>query len=67
MGGVEPLLASVAVEIEAKLETRVAFDLSGLWAHDLQGRAASFAKLVQGGMALDKAAAVSGVLSGEAA
>ena len=68
MGAVEPLLASVAVEIEAKLETRVTFDLSGLWAHDLQGRASSFAKLVQGGMALDKAASISGVLSsGEAA
>ena len=68
MGTVEPLLTRVAHEVEAKLEIRVAFDLSGLWAHDLQGRAASFAKLVQGGMALAEAAAISGVLSdGEAA
>ena len=67
MGSIEPLLATVAQEIEAKLETPVAFDLSGLWAHDLQGRASSFAKLVQGGMALDKAAAISGVLNSEEA
>ena len=31
MGGVEPLLAIVGQELEAKLETRVTFDLSSLW------------------------------------
>ena len=42
MGSVEPLLAIVAEEVEAKLETRVTFDLSSLWAHDLAaGRRAS--------------------------
>ena len=35
MGSVEPLLGMVVVELEAKLETRVTFDLSKLWAHDL--------------------------------
>ena len=63
MGAVEPLLGIVAVEIETKLERRVSFDLSSLWAHDLAGRAASFAKLVQGGMALDRAAALSGLVA----
>ncbi len=63
MGSVEPLLEIVKQEFEAKLETRISFDLSRLWAHDLQGRAASFAKMVQGGMALEQAAAVSGVLN----
>ena len=43
MGSVEPLLAGVAFEIEAKLETRVAFDLSPLWAHD------GFSKVGRGG------------------
>ena len=64
LGSVEPLLAIVAQEVEAKLEVRVSFDLSTLWAHDLAGRASSFAKLVQSGMALDKAAALSGLLRG---
>ena len=31
MGSVEPLLGIVGEEIEAKLETRVTFDLSSLW------------------------------------
>ena len=57
----------VAFEIEAKLETCVAFDLSGLWAHDLAGRAGAFSKLVAGGMPMAEAVAISGVLSGEAA
>ena len=35
MGSVEPLLGIVAQEVEAKLEQRVTFDLSSLWAHDL--------------------------------
>ena len=43
----------------------LAFDFGSLWAHDLQGRATACAKLVQGGMALEKAAAVSGVLMEE--
>ena len=39
MGSVEPLLELVGEEISRKLETEISFDLSGLWAHDLQGRA----------------------------
>ena len=49
MGSVEPLLAIVALEVETKLETRVSFDLSSLWAHDLAGRAASFKAMVAAG------------------
>ena len=62
MGSVEPLLAGVAAEIEAKIETRVTFDLSRLWAHDLSGRAAAFQKLVTSGMAIERAAALAGLL-----
>ena len=63
MGSVEPLLATVAQEIAAKLETRVTFDLSALWAHDLAGRAASFKSMVVAGMAIERAAALSGLVA----
>ena len=67
MGAVEPLLSIVALEVEAKLETRVTFDLSRLWAHDLAGRASSFKAMVTAGMDVAKAAALSGLMSDEAA
>ena len=62
MGSVEPLLEIVAQEIAAKLDTRVSFDLSRLWAHDLAGRAASFKAMVVAGMAIERAAALSGLV-----
>ena len=62
MGSVEPLLAIVALEVEQKLETRVTFDLSSLWAHDLAGRAASFKAMVTAGMDVERAAGLSGLL-----
>ena len=65
MGAVEPLLGIVGQEIEAKLETRVTFDLSSLWAHDLAGRASSFRAMVAGGMDPAKAAALSGLMGME--
>ena len=42
--------------------TPVKFDFSGLWAHDIQGRAQAFNRLVQGGMSIEQAAGASGVL-----
>ena len=66
MGSVEPLLAMLAIEVEAKLETRVEFDLSRLWAHDLAGRASSFKAMVTAGMDVERAASLSGLMSGEA-
>lgn len=64
LGTVLPLAKIIAAELSAKLEAdiRLAFDM---YATDLAGRAAAFAKLVQGGMDLAKAAAVSGILSDE--
>ena len=62
MGSVEPLLGIVAAEAEAKLETRVSFDLSALWAHDLAGRAQSFKAMVTAGMDPAKAAALAGLM-----
>ena len=63
MGSIEPLLRVVGQEIEAKLETRIAFDLSSLWAHDLAGRASSFRQMVTAGMEIERAAALSGLIS----
>ena len=65
MGGVEPLLEIVREELERKLETEIAFDLSGLWAHDLQGRAVAFQKLVAGGVGVNEALATSGLMGDE--
>ena len=62
MGSVEPLLAIVQQELQEKLEAEVNFDLSGLWAHDLQGRASAFQKLVAGGVAVNEALATSGLM-----
>ena len=64
MLSVEPLLKLVQAELEIKLETSIEFDLSGVWAHDLQGRAAAFNKLVTAGMTPDKAMIQSGLIAG---
>ena len=61
-GALAGLAAIIEAEITAKLMTPVKFDFSGLWAHDIQGRAQAFNRLVQGGMSIEKAAAASGVL-----
>ena len=63
MGSVEPLLAIVGAEVATKLETSVSFDLGGLWAHDLQGRASAFQRLVAGGVPIQEALATSGLLA----
>ena len=67
MGSVEPLLEIVKMEIEAKLDRPVSFNLDRLWAHDLAGRASSFKAMVTAGMDVAKAASLSGLLSSEAA
>ena len=63
MGSVEPLLEIVGQEVERKLETRVTFDWSRLWAHDLAGRASSFKAMVTAGMEIERAAALSGLMT----
>ena len=52
---------AAVVEHGCALKLDVRFDLRGLWAHDLQGRASAFQRPVAGGM--DLAAAASGVLA----
>ena len=62
MGPLAGLAAIIESEIADKLMTPVKFDFSGLWAHDIQGRAQAFNRLVQGGMSIEQAAGASGVL-----
>ena len=64
MGPLAGMAAIVEAELSVKLEREIRFDFSGLWAHDQAGRAAAFAKLVQAGMELERAARLSGVLLG---
>ena len=62
MLAVEPLLDSVRFELSKKLETEISFDLRGLWAHDLQGRASAFQKLVAAGLDIQDALNKSGLM-----
>ena len=67
MGPLAGLARIVEHELTRKLETVVKFDFSSLWAHDAAGRASAFKALMSGGMDIDKAAGLSGVLmEGEA-
>ena len=58
---VQPVADLVAEELSTKLDTEISFRFDGLYAHDLQGRATSFQKLVAGGMDVSEAVAVSGL------
>ena len=60
---VAPLLNVVAAECRAKLNVDdLAFDTTELHAADIAGRARAFQSLVGGGMELDQAAGLSGLL-----
>ena len=61
MASVEPVAELVAEEASEKLDGQVAFDFRNVWAHDLAGRAAAFAKLTGGGMSAADAAAAAGL------
>ena len=65
MASVEPVAAVIAEVASEALETEVQFSFQHLWAHDLAGRAAAFQKLVAGGMPVEKAVQVAGLLVGE--
>ena len=59
---VRPVARMLADEIELKLGVRPTFDFNSLYAHDLAGRAQSFQRLSAGGMAVDQALALTGLL-----
>ena len=65
MGAVEPMAALIAEIASEALDAEVSLDFSGTWAHDLTGRAAAFQKLVSGGMEVEKAVQVAGLMVGD--
>ena len=62
---VAPLARTVAAELSAKLDTDITLDFAELQAADIAGRARAFSSMVSSGMALDRAAALSGLLATE--
>ena len=63
-GTVQPLAACVAGELAAKLDTpSLTLGFDKLFASDLSGRARAFQSLVGGGMAVDQAAGLAGLLA----
>ncbi len=62
----EPLARLVEAELEAKLETPVSLDMTGLYAHDLVGRASAFQRLVGAGVSITEALTTSGLLAADA-
>jgi len=52
--------------VEAKLETPVSLDMTGLYAHDLVGRASAFQRLVGAGVSVTEALTTSGLLAADA-
>ena len=55
----------IDASVRDELDPEIAFDLTNLWAHDIQGRAVAFQKMVQGGMAIPEAVAASGLMGAE--
>jgi len=62
-GTIAPVAAAVADELAVKLESPVALNFESLFASDLTGRARAFAGMVKAGMAIEKAAALAGLLT----
>ena len=62
---IEPLGKQLAQELSAKLETKIGLDFSGLYAHDLAGRARAFQSMVGAGMDPAKAAGLAGLMEVE--
>ena len=64
---IQPVGAVIAGELAAKLDTpELAFDFAALGAADIQGRVRAFQGLVLAGIAVDKAAALTGLVTLEA-
>ena len=64
LGTVLPLAGLVAFELSAKLETQVKLTFDN-YPLDLAGRAQAFQKLIAGGMDIDRALAISGLMTDE--
>ena len=62
---IAPLGQIVADELTRKLEVEISFDWIELRAGDIAGRARAFQSMVGGGMAVDRAAALAGLMAPE--
>ena len=62
---VQPLAALLQHELVIKLEADLDLGFSGLYAHDLVGRATAFKNLVAGGVSIEQALATSGLMAGD--
>ena len=60
-----PLSRIVAAELSAKLDGEVTLSFDRLFAGDLSGRARAFQSLVGGGMAVERAAGLAGLMESE--
>ena len=61
MASVEPVADLIAEAASEALDTSVSFDFSGVWAHDLAGRATALAKLTAAGIPIDEARRLAGL------
>lgn len=62
---IQPLGLFVVAELRRKLSGVPAINFDGLFASDLSGRARAFQSLVGGGMTVERAATLAGLLAGE--
>ena len=61
----QPLARIVQAELSEKLEGEVTLNLDATFASDLSGRSRAFASMVTGGMSLEKAAGLAGLMESE--
>lgn len=61
---IKPMARVVGTELSEKFEADVSLDFRSLFASDLAGRARAFQSLVGGGMGVERAASLSGLLAG---
>ena len=64
-GSVLPVARIVEEELSTKLDTEIRLGFDGLYASDIVGRAQAFSRMVGGGMEVERAARLSGLLSTE--
>ena len=62
---IAPLGRIVSEELSAKFETEISLSFESLFSADLSGRARAFQSLVGGGIPVEKAASLAGLLQSE--
>ena len=62
---IQPAMDRIAAQVSETFDTPISFDLSRLFASDLSGRARAFQSMVGGGMAVEKAASLAGLMEPE--